>query len=166
MIDAFRLFIQRYPHHHGVHLVIAGDGTERADLHRRIAQFALGGRVHLLGWRDDITNLLGGFTIFSMSSNSEGTSLSLLEAMSCQRCPVVTDVGGNSAVLGESLRHRLVPARDAEALAAEWANALGDADTREKDAVVARERVLQAYSAEVMCRSYQRLYAEFARPSA
>ena len=70
--------------------------------------------LFLLGWRDDIPAFHLAFTLFTMSSRSEGTSVSLLEAMSAGLCPVVTDVGGNRLVLGPELAHRLVPRREPE----------------------------------------------------
>jgi glycosyltransferase involved in cell wall biosynthesis len=93
-----------------------------------------------------------------MSSRSEGTSVSLLEAMSAGLCPVVTDVGGNAAVLGEALRHRLVPAERPDLLAAAWRAALVDPDRREADAIRARERVLEASGLDAMVRAYEALY--------
>ena len=93
-----------------------------------------------------------------MSSHSEGTSVSLLEAMSAQLCPIVTDVGGNAAVLGSILRHRLVPPRDPSALAAVWRDALAEPGRRSADAAAARARVLEAFTLDAMVRAYERLY--------
>jgi glycosyltransferase involved in cell wall biosynthesis len=114
--------------------------------------------VRWLGWRDDIAHLHEAFTLFTMSSRSEGTSISLLEAMSAGLCPVVTDVGGNAAVLGDDLRHRLVPPCDPDALASAWLAALRDADARENDGRAARARVVSAFTLEAMVRTYERLY--------
>lgn len=140
-------------------LVVGGEGSERARLERLIAESGLAGSVHLLGWRDDIAALHGGFTLFSMSSHSEGTSVSLLEAMSAGLCPVVTDVGGNAEVLGHALRHRLVPAADPTALARAWRAALLEPARRVADAAAARQRVMEAFSLGAMVRRYEELYA-------
>jgi glycosyltransferase involved in cell wall biosynthesis len=78
--------------------------------------------------------------------------------MSAGLCPVVTNVGGNAAVLGEALRHRLVPPNDAEGLAIAWQNALSDQARRESDGGVARARVIESFALEAMVRSYERLY--------
>jgi glycosyltransferase involved in cell wall biosynthesis len=140
------------------HLVVAGDGSERARLAALVAQRGLGGRVHLLGWRDDVHDLLSCFTLFTMSSRSEGTSVSLLEAMSSGLCPVVTRVGGNAAVLGAGLAHRLVPSGEVEALAAAWHDALGDTPHRLADAAAARVRVQIAFGLDAMVTRYEKLY--------
>src|ERR1019366_5669394 len=55
-----------------------------------------------LGWRDDVVRILSGSDIFLLGSAfGEGTSLALGEAMSCGLPCVITDVGGNAALLGE-----------------------------------------------------------------
>jgi glycosyltransferase involved in cell wall biosynthesis len=141
-------------------LVLAGDGSERPRLEALAKKLRIARSVRFLGWRDDVHDLHSAFTLFTMSSRSEGTSLSLLEAMSAGLCPVVTDVGGNAAVLGEKLRHRLVPAENPGALAAAWRHALTVREQREADAMAARARVNDSFRLEAMVREYERLYSE------
>lgn len=139
-------------------LIVAGDGAERDRLRQLATARGVGDVVHLLGWRDDLAALHGAFTLYSLSSRSEGTSVSLLEAMSAGLCPVVTDVGGNGAVLGEGLRHRLVTPGDPAALAAAWAQALRDPQARATDARAARARVEAHFSLQRMVRTYEAIY--------
>lgn len=106
----------------------------------------------------EIRDLHASFTIFTMSSRSEGTSVSLLEAMAASLCPVVTDVGGNAAVLGEELRHRLVRPEAPEALAAAWWAALNDPARRAADARGARRRVEARFGVDVMVRQCETTY--------
>ena len=141
-------------------LVIAGDGRERTRLESLARALDVAGNVFLLGWRDDVAALHATFDLFSMASHSEGTSVSLLEAMSAGLCPVVTAVGGNPTVLGQTLAHRLVPAADPGALAAAWAAALADPAARLRDGRAARQRVLDAYDVDRMVEAYEELYEE------
>ena len=62
-------------------LVLVGEGSERMRLEALARDLGVWERVHLLGWRDDVPELHAAFTLFSLSSRSEGTSVSLLEAM-------------------------------------------------------------------------------------
>jgi glycosyltransferase involved in cell wall biosynthesis len=139
-------------------LVIAGGGSEQTSLASWADRAGLGGDVRLLGWRDDVAELHASFTLFTLASRSEGTSISLLEAMSAGLCPVVTDVGGNANVLGPGLAHRLVPPNDADALAAAWRTALLDPAARIRDADAARRRVLDGFGLDGMVKAYERLY--------
>jgi glycosyltransferase involved in cell wall biosynthesis len=142
-------------------LVLAGEGEDEGLLRRRTQELGLSGdAVKLPGWIRDVHPLHALATAFSLSSQSEGTSISLLEAMSAGLCPVVTDVGGNGAVLGEGLRHRLVPFGDPAAMAAAWRQALADGPARERDGLAARRRVEDAYSLTAMVRAYEELYLD------
>jgi glycosyltransferase involved in cell wall biosynthesis len=141
-------------------LVIAGDGAERERLDRQAREAGVQESIHFLGWRDDVRSLLSAFDVFAMSSRSEGTSVSLLEAMSTGLCPVVTDVGGNAAVLGGGLRHRLVAAADTAGLVAAWKDALTDSARRAADGAAARVGVQGRYSLEQMVQGYHRLYLD------
>jgi glycosyltransferase involved in cell wall biosynthesis len=139
-------------------LVVAGDGSGRGRLLHLARSLGMAERVFLPGWRDDLASLHAGFTLFILSSHSEGTSVSLLEAMSAGLCPVVTEVGGNADVLGPALRHRLAPPGDPAALARAWAAALRDPRARRADGRAARERVAERFSARAMARAYEAIY--------
>lgn len=158
MLEAFAKLIRNWNSGPLPVLVLAGDGSERARLAAQAMQLGIAEHLHLLGWRDDVHDLHAAFQVFSLSSLSEGTSVSLLEAMSAGLCPVVTDVGGNRAVLGPALQHRLVPPRDADALAAAWGVALTQPSSRAADAVTARARVVSAFGVRTMVHRYEELY--------
>ena len=140
-------------------LVLVGEGSERQSLERSASELGIRDGVHFVGWRSDIERIAQSFTVFTMSSRSEGTSVSLLEAMSSGLCPVVTDVGGNSAVLGPDLKHRLVAPSNPEALADALSRALVDRESREKDALTARDRVVSHFGLDAMVKRYEYLYA-------
>jgi glycosyltransferase involved in cell wall biosynthesis len=158
MVEAFGLLRAGWTSGPPPVLVLAGDGPEQERLDALVRARGLDQAVRLTGWRDDVHDLHGAFTLFSLSSWSEGTSVSLLEAMSAGVCPVVTRVGGNPAVLGARLEHRLVAAGDPAALAAAWRDALLDPEARRADARVARQRVEEAFALDVMVRRYEALY--------
>src|SRR5207253_4097601 len=123
-----------------------------------VRQLGLGRRAFLVGWRQDVEALHAAFTLFTLASRSEGTSVGLLEAMGAGLCPVVTDVGGNAAVLGPSLRHRLVAAENPAALTAAWRDALADPARRAIDGSAARQRVEQFYGLPTMIQEIGRAH--------
>src|SRR5690606_32095988 len=142
MIEAFARLCSRWADPVFPALVRAGEGNERPRLEELPSALGVRDRVWFLGWRGDIRHRHPALAVCTMSSRSEGTSVGLLEAMSAGLCPVVTAVGGNPAVLGDELRHRLVPPEDPEALARAWLDALLDRDRREADGRSARARVV------------------------
>ena len=159
MIDAFARLRARGEHTPPPVLVLVGDGSERAGLERAASTLGVADSVRFVGWRSDIERITRSFTIFSMSSHSEGTSVSLLEAMSSGLCPVVTNVGGNSAVLGPDLSHRLVPAADPDSMALALSDAIRDTAALRRDAQIARERIVQQFGLNAMVDRYEALYS-------
>jgi glycosyltransferase involved in cell wall biosynthesis len=141
-------------------LALVGDGSERGMLEGLARTLGIYSRVKFLGWRDEVERIYGAFDLFTLTSRNEGTSVSLLEAMSCGLCPVVTDVGGNRAVLGPNLASLLVPAGDAAALAATWRRMLLDDGLRQELGRRARERVEQEFSLRRMVENHVALYRE------
>ena len=157
MIEAFDVLRRRGKARDSV-LVIGGEGSARSALDQLVRSRGLQNAVFLLGWRDDVFEMHSAFTLFTLASRSEGTSISLLEAMSAGLRPVVTDVGGNSAVLGPELRHCLVPSEQPDALALAWENALNDRDRTDRDRLIARRRVISDFGLDAMVRAYERVY--------
>ena len=146
-------------------LVLIGDGSERACLEALAAELGIDTQVRFLGWRADADRFYGAFDLFTLTSHSEGTSISLLEAMSSGVCPVVTDVGGNRAVLGPALESLLVPDNDEIAVAAAWRRELKDPKLRTTMGNCARLRVEQAFSLDRMVEEHVNLYRELVQRS-
>lgn len=157
MLEAFKRFVETDAGK-DAHLVIGGEGTARAALERLSDRLGVSSRVHLLGWRDDTRELLGSFTLFTMSSRSEGTSISLLEAMGTGLAPVVTDVGGNRAVLGDGLADGLVPFGNPDALAKAWGQVLAEPGRGATRGKAARRRVEGSFGAASVARAYEDVY--------
>jgi glycosyltransferase involved in cell wall biosynthesis len=157
LLEAFRRVLDRVGDQK-VHLVMAGDGSERERLEEQSAALGLGDHLTFLGWWDDPEGLLRALDVFVMSSISEGTSISLLEALSSECCPVVTRVGGNPDVLGPDLAHRLVESADPDSIADGLVAACTDADARASDARTGRARVQSDFEVRGMVEAYSRLY--------
>lgn len=80
-----------------LHYIICGEGPDRIFLEKLTEKLHLTQRVHLLGYRTDMPDLLGAADIFCMTSRREGCGTAALEAMSAGLPLVVTRVHGTSA---------------------------------------------------------------------
>jgi glycosyltransferase involved in cell wall biosynthesis len=140
-------------------LLLVGDGAENDRLQQLTSELGVSEAVRFAGWRNDVEAAHAAAALFTLTSTSEGTSIALLEAMSAGVCPVVSDVGGNAAVLGPGLAHRLVPSGDVQAIAAGWRDALADEARRRGDARAARARVIERFSIAATVRQYEKIYA-------
>jgi glycosyltransferase involved in cell wall biosynthesis len=162
LLEALAILRKNWPNSERPVLVLAGDGPERDHIAELTARWELDGAVHCVGWVGPTLDLYPLFDVFTLSSRSEGTSIALLEAMSCGVCPVVTAVGGNVAVMGPQLADLLVPSQAPEILGDRWRSVLLDASARRAYAAIARQRVVEQYSLSAMVRNHEALYTRLA----
>jgi glycosyltransferase involved in cell wall biosynthesis len=80
-------------------LAIAGDGILRAALEAQARALGIADRVHFLGARDDIVALTAAADIMILSSDNEGTPVSLIEGSAAGKPAVATAAGGVPAVV-------------------------------------------------------------------
>jgi glycosyltransferase involved in cell wall biosynthesis len=76
------------------HLAIAGEGPLAAALRAQAASLQVADRVHWLGYRRDLENVLLGADVFALSSRREGMANVMLEAMAARCLVVATDISG------------------------------------------------------------------------
>ena len=114
LLEALAQLASTYPQ---LHVAIAGRGELAGALKRQAADSGLAARVHFLGLRQDIANILAAADVFVLPSLSEGLPLALLEAMFAARPIVATAVGDVPVALAGGAAGQLVPPGDPTALA-------------------------------------------------
>ncbi|MBW3697799.1 glycosyltransferase [Vibrio sp. T187] len=82
-----------------VNLVLAGDGSERANLEALVLKLGLKERVFFLGLVDDMTAFYQSLDLFCLPSRHEGLPLSPLEAQACNVPTVAMNVGAVNETL-------------------------------------------------------------------
>jgi len=92
--------------------IIVGDGPEYEKLNSLIINLNLVKKVILLGERHDIYELLSAGDIFILTSETEGMSKSILEALASALPVIATDVGGNSELVKNSFNGYLFEQND------------------------------------------------------
>src|SRR5262249_47919474 len=103
-----------------VHLIIAGDGLQRADLEELVHQKDLQGVVEFIGWVEHGEPLLPLYRqvdIFCMPSYSEGLPGALLEALAASLPAIVTTAGGMAEIINNGQAGFVVPSHNSQALA-------------------------------------------------
>jgi glycosyltransferase involved in cell wall biosynthesis len=148
------------------HLLVVGGGDLDHDLRRSAGALGLDGRVHFLGPRRDLGDLLGAIDLFVLPSLWEGLPLSLVLAMGAGVPPVATAVAGIPEVVEDGRTGLLVPAGDAAALGAALARLVSDGALRERIGRDARASVLPRFGVagyvDSMVSLYDRLLGEAA----
>jgi glycosyltransferase involved in cell wall biosynthesis len=123
LVEAVDAVARRVPR---LHVLLVGDGELAGSISAEIATRGLAGRIHMLGTRRDVADLLAASDSFVLPSLWEGLPVALVEAMASGLPVVATAVSGTSQVVDQGVTGWLVPAGDAAALAEAIAQLVSD----------------------------------------
>jgi glycosyltransferase involved in cell wall biosynthesis len=142
LIRAFPPVARAFP---SARLLIGGGGGLTSTLQGIASASGVANRIVFLGERtqDDLAELYRTADIYVSTALTDGSSISLLEAMACGAVPVVADVPGNRQWVDDSTGSRFAPG-DAPELAEALIRALGDDRYIPERSRNSRERVLEA----------------------
>ena len=140
-------------------LYVVGDGRERAALEALAMELGIGDRVRFAGWSSETPDWYAAADIVALSSDSEGTPLSLIEAGAAGRASVATDVGGVSDVVAAGVSGLVVARDDETALAAALARLGNDKGLRDRLGSAAA-LTADRYAAERLVDDLDRLYRQ------
>ncbi|MCH8499096.1 MAG: glycosyltransferase [Marinobacter sp.] len=107
MLRAFKLFLDQCPRGW---LLMVGDGPDRQMLETLAQELSIAHRMTFTGFIKAPANHLAMMEVFLLSSHTEGTSMTLLEAMSLGIPAIVTNVGGNGEIVKPTVTGLTVPA--------------------------------------------------------
>jgi glycosyltransferase involved in cell wall biosynthesis len=137
---------------------IAGDGELREAVEREIASRGLGDRFRLLGWRQDVPDVLASMDLFVLTSKFEGLPRAVLQAMAAGVPVVATSVGGTPEVVRDGVTGRLVPPGDPAAAANAIVGLAADPALRARCVAEAQARLDEAFDIRRMVADLDRLY--------
>jgi L-malate glycosyltransferase len=141
-----------------LHLVVVGDGELRDDLRRRAEALGIQGRVHFLGARRDLGNVLAAVDIFAMPSYWEGLPLSMVLAMGAGLPVVASRVAGIPEVVTDRVSGLLVDAGDSAQLARALSALVEDPALRAQLGAAARAFVRPRFGVDGYVTSVSALY--------
>lgn len=113
LIEAVRPMIAERP---DLHVVMAGDGVWFEKIKAIVDGLNLSHRIHLLGFRTDITNVLRGCDLFVLPTHQEALGQSFIEAMAVGLPVIGTRVDGVPELIDDGVNGLLVPAHHIAAL--------------------------------------------------
>lgn len=138
-------------------LAVVGDGPSREELSLQARLFGVESKVIFLGPRRDPENVMPAFDVYACSSISEGTSMTILEAMSCGLPVLASAVGGNPRLVNDS-NGILFDLNDRPAFINAAVAVLADQDSRLAMGARSRLRVKREFSLTEMTNKYQMMY--------
>ncbi len=145
-----------------VHFLLIGERSStkaesvqfEQSIKQRFAEQNLQSRLHCLGYRDDVPDLLAEIDLIVHPAHQEPFGRVLLEAAACGVAVVATNVGGTPEIVVDGVTGRLVPPRDPQALAAAVAGLLTNEDQRRAMGAAARRHAVNVFD---VARSAERL---------
>lgn len=144
-----------------VHLVIAGDGEQRAELERLVRD--LGVSASFVGFYPDMPTLLATADVFVMASLSEGLGVAVLEAMAAGKPVVASAVGGLRESVVDGVTGYSIRPADSRALADAIGKIISNPALAAEFGSAGRARARANYGLENMARGNEALYYELIR---
>lgn len=161
--DKDRSIVYRLKSNVPLFLLLVGDGNDRARIEAEVDRLGIKDQCHITGMQPDVLPWLHAMDIFCLSSDTEGLSISLLEAGACGLPSVVTDVGGNREIVQDGVSGFVVTRGDEAALSDNIKGLAADAAVRRSMGAEARRRVVERFSLGAMADAYVNVYGKAMR---
>ena len=126
-------------------LLLAGDGTLRAQLQRIVQELGIEESVVFLGSHKDVVPLLQQAWGFVLPSRWEGMPNALLEAMACGLPSIATRVSGSEDIIQDGINGLLVEPEDPIALAQAMRKIIHNHEAAQQFAKAGRDTIVQQY---------------------
>lgn len=159
-VDRFLAAVQQVASRAAVRIVIVGDGELRDELAASADAAALGDRLIWAGFRRDIPDVCFASDVVMLTSDNEGTPVSLIEAQAAAIPVVATDVGGVRSAVRDGESGRLAPPDGIDRLAAAVTELIDDPSLRERMGAAGRAHVTSLYTLERLTADHAALYGE------
>jgi len=145
-----------------VHLVMVGEGDDRAWLENLAEEHGVSLHVHFLSGltQEELSACYAACDIFALPSRGEGFGLVYLEAMAHGKPVIAGAHGGAPEIVEDGATGYLVPHGDVPQLANALATLLGDAELRKKMGARGRGRVEREYQFAQFAKSLKRILKE------
>jgi glycosyltransferase involved in cell wall biosynthesis len=156
LLDRFAAMSGQLPHHD---LVLAGRGPLEGKLKLLARRLRVADRVHFIGWRSDVSQLLAATDLVLLTSASEGMPNVVLEAMAGARPAVATAAHGVEELLGtDADGHQAVPLNAEAAFVEAVVGIASDPRLAARLGDRNRDRVAANFSLERTSQAYVELY--------
>ncbi len=137
---------------------IIGRIDKNAPVHKVIRKYQLEENVEFLGEVNDISPFLNRWTIYFQPSRTEGFGFAILEAMSCGKPIVATNVGGIPELITNKINGLLVSPNDVEDAVTALKLLIADRVLCEQLGVNAKKTALNKFTLTQMVDNHEKLY--------
>jgi len=160
LLEAARQWLPRLP---DCDLAVVGKGPERPALEAICRRQGLTDRVHFLGWRPDVPQILTASALLVLPSLWEGMPNVVLQAMATGLPVVATDVEGVRELLGPEAERQVVSYGDTQSIGDSIVDVLSQPQLAAELGRRNRLRAQTQFSLERMVTAYQDLWQSLVR---
>ena len=114
LIKAMNLLKDKYPN---IKAIFAGTGPLEEEIKKQIKENELEDKISLLGWRNDVKELINSSDVVGLFSKREGLGKCLLEAMICGKCVISTNTRGPRELIEQDINGFMFEIGDIETTA-------------------------------------------------
>lgn len=139
-------------------ILLVGKGPERANLEALCVELGIADRVHFLGWRPDVAEILAASVALLLPSLWEGMPNVVLQAMASSLPVVATDVEGVRELLGPEAGRQTVAYGDSVGLGRSLVRILSQPDEARQLGRRNRVRVEVEFTLRRMVAAYEELW--------
>jgi glycosyltransferase involved in cell wall biosynthesis len=155
-----------------IRFVIIGDGDMRPQVEKKAGELGLSYSyfithpgdqtdVVVTSWETEIDQALAGLDIVLLTSNNEGTPVSLIEAQSAGKPVVSTDVGGVEDIVSHGSSGYITPVNDVKGFSAYVVELIRDEGLRKSMGKAGHTNVIRKFSRQRLVRDMKQLYLGF-----
>jgi len=160
LLEAITRVVKTHPESR---FILVGDGPLRQYVSRFIKSRGLDKYVRILGYREDIPQLLNIAHLFVYPALSVGMPLSVLEAMACEKLVMAFDIDGNQEIITNGKTGLLIQKFNASALASSITSTLSDIELFSGIGHSARKYVTTHFSQDMVTEKVISVYNKLAR---
>lgn len=146
------------PRHPNLRVLIFGRGPLESELKQIIADHGLSAHVCMMGFVDNLPQILGCLDLLIHPADMEGLGVALLQAAAARVPIIASRSGGMPEVVRDGENGLLIAPGDVPALAAAINRLLDDADLRRRAGAAGRALILREFSTDVMCEGNLAVY--------
>ncbi|MDT0627688.1 glycosyltransferase family 4 protein [Alteromonas sp. W364] len=157
MLNAFARVLEKRA---DAKLFIVGDGELMDELEQQIQILDIADSVVLTGYIPYPKAYLAMFDVYLLSSLSEGTSMTILEAMSLAKPSIVTDAGGNSEVILNKVSGLVTENNSEKSFSNAMLSLINDTDTTLTFGQNALRQFYEKFEQKKMVNNYLEIYAK------
>jgi len=156
LLEAFTGLADKFP---SAHLLIVGDGPRRQHLTEKIAATGLAERIHLIGHREDIPDVLATMDLFALPSYAnEGVPQAIMQAMAMELPIVSTTVGSIDEAVEDGITGYLIEPKNTLQLEENLTMFLGDEALRQQMGKAGRDRAQAHFSLDAMLDAMEKVF--------